>query len=54
MDRRRFLLTLLLGAVGTPLVAEAQHAESVYRIGYLSPGTPNSAPNLPSILARAE
>ena len=46
MDRRRFLLTLLLGAVGTPLVAEAQQAERVYRIGYLSPNTTSSAPNL--------
>jgi ABC-type uncharacterized transport system substrate-binding protein len=38
MDRRRFLLTSLAGALATPLVAEAQQAGKVYRIGFLRPG----------------
>jgi putative tryptophan/tyrosine transport system substrate-binding protein len=37
MDRRRFLLTSLAGAVAAPLVAEAQPAGKVYRIGWLPP-----------------
>ena len=36
MDRRRFLLTSLAGAVATPRAAEAQHADRNARIGYLS------------------
>ena len=36
MDRRRFLLTSLAGAVAVPLVAEAQQAGKIWRIGYLS------------------
>ena len=40
MDRRRFLLTSLAGALATPLAAEAQHAGKVYRIGVLSPDSP--------------
>jgi putative ABC transport system substrate-binding protein len=35
MDRRRFLLTSLAGALAVPLAAEAEQAEKVYRIGYL-------------------
>jgi len=35
MDRRRFLLTSVAGALATPLAAEAQPAEKVYRIGIL-------------------
>jgi putative ABC transport system substrate-binding protein len=35
MDRRRFLLTSLAGAVAAPLAAEAQQAGKVYRIGIL-------------------
>jgi putative tryptophan/tyrosine transport system substrate-binding protein len=38
MDRRRFLLTSLAGALLAPL-AEAQQAGKIFRIGYLSPGT---------------
>jgi putative ABC transport system substrate-binding protein len=38
MDRRRFLLTSLAGALAAPLVAEAQQKGRVYRIGYLHPG----------------
>jgi putative ABC transport system substrate-binding protein len=36
MDRRRFLLTSLAGALAAPLAVEAQQAGKVYRIGYLS------------------
>jgi putative ABC transport system substrate-binding protein len=36
MDRRRFLLTSLAGAVAAPLAAEAQQAGKVYRVGILS------------------
>jgi ABC-type uncharacterized transport system substrate-binding protein len=41
MDRRRFLLTSLAGALAVPLGAAAQQKGKVYRIGYLSfaPGT---------------
>src|SRR5262245_36113862 len=42
MDRRRFLLTSLAGAVATPLAAGAQQAVKVYRIGVLSTVTRNS------------
>ena len=41
MDRRRFLLTSLAGALAAPLAptnARAQVSKSVYRIGMLSPG----------------
>ena len=37
MERRRFLLTALASAFVTPLVAEAQQAGKVWRIGILSP-----------------
>ena len=44
MDRRRFLLTSLAGALAGPLGAGAQQAGKIFRIGYLSasPGTPNA------------
>jgi len=35
MDRRRFLLTSLTGALVEPRAAEAQRARRVYRLGYL-------------------
>jgi putative ABC transport system substrate-binding protein len=35
MDRRRFLLTSLAGALGMPRIAEGQQAGKVYRIGFL-------------------
>jgi|RhiMetdeSRZDD1v2_1073273.scaffolds.fasta_scaffold76796_3 ABC-type uncharacterized transport system substrate-binding protein len=40
MNRRRFLLTSLAGALAAPLAAEAQQAEKVYRIGFLRAGQP--------------
>ena len=36
MDRRRFLLTSLAGAVAAPLAVEAQHTNRNVRLGYLS------------------
>jgi putative ABC transport system substrate-binding protein len=36
MDRRRFLLISLAGALTAPLAAEAQHVGKVYRIGILT------------------
>ena len=38
MDRRRFLLTSLAGALAAPLAAEAQQAGKVYRVGMLLAG----------------
>jgi putative tryptophan/tyrosine transport system substrate-binding protein len=35
MDRRRFLVTSLAGALAAPLATEAQQAGKVYRIGFL-------------------
>ena len=43
MDRRRFLLTSLAGAVVGPLAAGAQPAGKMYRIGLLSWGPRMSA-----------
>jgi putative tryptophan/tyrosine transport system substrate-binding protein len=45
MDRRRFLLTSLVGALAAPLGAGAQ-AGKVYRIGYFSEGADQSSPLL--------
>jgi hypothetical protein len=44
MDRRRFLLTSLAGALAAPLGAEAQQAGKMYRIGFLQtvPDTPRT------------
>ena len=35
MDRRRFLLTSLAGALAEPLVVTAQQTGKLYRIGFL-------------------
>ena len=43
IDRRRFLLTSLAGALAAPLAAEAQPAARTPRIGVLLPGTPTTA-----------
>jgi putative tryptophan/tyrosine transport system substrate-binding protein len=42
MDRRRFLLTSLAGAVAAPRAAEGQQAGRVWRIGVLFGGTPTA------------
>jgi putative ABC transport system substrate-binding protein len=49
MDRRLFLLTSLAGVLAAPLVAEAQQAGKVFRLGYLS-GLPNH-PLIPRLVA---
>ena len=38
MDRRRFLLTSLAGALAAPLAAGAQQARTVPRIGFIEAG----------------
>jgi hypothetical protein len=38
VDRRRFLLTSLTGALVAPLAAEAQEQRKLYRIGVLYVG----------------
>jgi putative ABC transport system substrate-binding protein len=48
VDRRRFLLTALAGAFAVPLVAVAQSARNVPRIGYLSPSSPSDPERLAS------
>jgi len=40
MNRRRFLLTALAGALAAPLTAAAQQPSKVYRIGFLRGGQP--------------
>jgi hypothetical protein len=45
MDRRRFLLTSLAGALAAPLAAEAQKAPKLPRIGTLSAFSPPSQPD---------
>ena len=40
MDRRRFLLTSLAGALAAPRVAAAQSKAKVFRIGYLGTSSP--------------
>jgi hypothetical protein len=42
MDRRRFLVTSLVGALAVPLGAEAQQAGKVVRLGFLSPMRPTA------------
>jgi putative tryptophan/tyrosine transport system substrate-binding protein len=44
MDRRRFLLTSLTGALAAPLAAAAQQTGRVYRIGFLTLAGPLSGP----------
>jgi putative tryptophan/tyrosine transport system substrate-binding protein len=40
VDRRRFLLTSLAGALARPLAPGAQQPGKIYRIGYVSPAAP--------------
>jgi putative ABC transport system substrate-binding protein len=40
MNRRRFLIASVAGALGTPLAVTAQQAGKVYRIGFLRAGQP--------------
>jgi putative ABC transport system substrate-binding protein len=49
VDRRRFLLTSLAGALAAPLAVEAQQAGMVFRLGCLS-GLPNN-PLIPRLVA---
>ena len=46
MDRRRFLLTSVVGALG-PVAAEAQQTGKVWRVGVLTPGV-RPTPSFPS------
>jgi hypothetical protein len=46
MDRRRFLLTSLAGALAVPRMAEAQREGKVWRIGLLVPASrPSTTPS---------
>jgi len=56
MDRRRFLLTSVAGALAAPLAAEAQQAVKVYRVGLIFPSPPVSemaGPEPVNVAARA-
>src|SRR5262245_44387024 len=46
MDRRRFLLSSLAGALAAPIAAKAQQAGKVPRIGYLSSGSARAGSGL--------
>src|SRR5262245_30017381 len=46
MIRRRAFLATLRATLAVPLGVEAQGPDRVYRIGYLSPGTPGANPHL--------
>jgi hypothetical protein len=45
MDRRRFLLTSLAGALAAPVAAGAQQAAKIARIGYLTVDNPSVTPH---------
>jgi putative ABC transport system substrate-binding protein len=45
MDRRRFLVTSLVGALAGLVAAEAEESKRVYRIGYLGAGSPSAQAN---------
>jgi putative tryptophan/tyrosine transport system substrate-binding protein len=49
VDRRRFMLISLAGALAPPLASTAQQAGSLSRIGFLAPGSP-SEPRFPRFL----
>jgi len=44
VDRRRFLLTSLAGALATSRSAAAQQAGKIWRIGFLNPARPKPSP----------
>jgi ABC-type sugar transport system substrate-binding protein len=46
MDRRRFLLTSLAGALAVPLAAAAQQAGKVYRVGLFHVGLDHVPPSV--------
>ena len=46
MDRRAFVNVLALGLATAPLIADAQPARKVYRIGHLMGGSPSTAGQL--------
>jgi hypothetical protein len=46
MDRRRFLLTSLAGALAAPLAAGAQQAGTVYRVGLFHVGLDHVPPSM--------
>jgi putative ABC transport system substrate-binding protein len=50
MDRRRFLLTSLAGALAAPLAAGAQAAGKVWRIGFILSGTASETEHLAKAL----
>jgi putative tryptophan/tyrosine transport system substrate-binding protein len=50
VDRRRFLVTSLAGALAAPLAAEGQQARKVYRVGYVGYDAPGSDPSAISAL----
>ena len=52
MDRRRFLLTSLVGARAT-LAAEAQHAQTIPRVGWLSLGSETASISMQKVLREA-
>jgi len=51
MDRRRFLLTSLVGAVAVPVAAEAQSARKVWRVGLFHVGLDHAPPSLDGLRA---
>ena len=50
MDRRRFLVTSLAGALAAPLAAEAQPAGKVPRIAFLTTTSPGGSPTTDAFL----
>jgi hypothetical protein len=49
MERRRFLVASLSGALAAPLAAEAQQAGKMYRIGLFHVGLDHEPPSLPTL-----
>ena len=51
MDRRRFLLTALAGALAAPLAAAAQQVGKVYRVGLFHVGLDHVPPSMDGLRA---